>query len=160
MSNGIPKMIATGVRLESLELKRVKERTARLFAALEEALEAESPDLFDSFLPPVDIGEAPDSVRVYVELPGVKAEDICLSLTAEQVVIEGVKSHSVNTEKVVSHYCCERSYGRFRRVLQMRWAVNVKAASASLRNGTLEILLPKLDDRRGVAVRIPVTEIE
>lgn len=160
MSNALPNMIASSVRFESLELKRVKDRTARLFAALEEALESESPDSFDSFSPPIDIGESPDSVRVYVELPGVRASDICLSVSAKEVVIEGVKSHSVSTEQALSHYCCERSYGRFRRTLHLRWAVNVKDISASLQNGTLEIVLPKLEDRRGKPVRIPIKEVE
>lgn len=160
MSNSIPKVFSSSVRLESLELKRVKERTARLFAALEEALESESPDSFDSFSPPVDIGEARDSVRIYVELPGVAAEEISLKVSAKEVVVEGVKRHSVSTEKAQSHYCCERSYGRYRRTIQLRWAINVKDTSATLTNGTLEIVLKKLEDRRGKPVRIPITEIE
>ncbi|MDH3493926.1 MAG: Hsp20/alpha crystallin family protein [Acidobacteriota bacterium] len=156
MSNAVPKMISSSVRLENLELQRMKERTVRLFAALEEALEADSPDSFDSFSPAIDICESKSCVRIYVELPGVEPEKIDLTISAKEVVIEGDKLHSINPEKALSHYCCERSYGRFRRRIQLRWAVNINNTTASLSNGTLEIVLSKLEDRRGKAVRIPI----
>ncbi len=157
MGNTVSKMIATPVRLENLELSRIKERTARLFAALEEALESESPNSFDSFSPAIDICESENSVRVSVELPGVLAEDISLMVSAKEVVIEGDKKQSVNSaSKAISHYCCERSYGRFRRTLGLRWAINIKETSASLSGGTLHINLPKLEDRRGKLVKIPI----
>ncbi len=161
MSNSVPNMIATPARLEQLELSRIKERTARLFAALEEALEYESPNSFDSFSPAIDICESETCVRVSVELPGVQAEDISLMVSAKEVVIEGDKKQSVNSaSKALSHYCCERSYGRFKRTLRLRWAINLNETSASLAEGTLQINLPKLQDRRGKHVKIPIEVTE
>lgn len=156
MSNAVPKMMPASVRLESLELQRMKERTSRLFAAIEEAMEADSPDSFDSFSPAIDICEASDRVRISVELPGVPADQIELRVTAKEITIEGEKRHSSNTEKALTHYCCERSYGRFKRRIQLHWSVNIKETTAKLANGTLEISLPKLNDRRGKSVRIPI----
>lgn len=160
MSKAVPKMISSSVRLENLELKRMKERTSRLFAALEEAMESDTADSFDSFSPAVDICESKRAVSIYVELPGVEPEKIELLVSAKEVTIEGDKLHSVNTRKALSHYCCERSYGRFRRRIQLRWAVNINGTTASLTNGTLEITLPKLEDRRGKPIRIPIEVIE
>ena len=160
MSNAVPKTISSSVRLENLELHRMKERMARLFAALEEAMEADSPDAFDTFSPAIDICESKGSVRIYVELPGVESDNIELNVSAKEVTIEGDKLHSVNTKKALSHYCCERSYGRFRRRIQLRWAVNINGTTASLTNGTLEIVLEKLEDRRGKPIRIPIIVTE
>ncbi len=156
MSKILPKLMATSVRLENLELKRIKERTARLISALEEAMESDSQGVFDSFTPAVDICESSKAVKIYAELPGIPVEGIILSVSAKEVVIEGEKRHSSNTEKAQSHYCCERTYGRFKRSIQLHWAINVKKTSAKLNNGTLEIVLPKLQDRRGKPVNIPI----
>ncbi|NNE65670.1 MAG: Hsp20/alpha crystallin family protein [Pyrinomonadaceae bacterium] len=156
MSKAVPKMISSSVRLENLELRRMKERTARLFAALEEAMDADPANSFDSFSPAVDICESAKAVHIYAELPGVEADKISLSVSAKEVTIEGDKLHSANTTKATSHYCCERTYGRFKRRVQLRWAVNINGTTASLTNGTLEIVLPKLEDRRGKPVRIPI----
>lgn len=156
MSNAVPKMMPASVRLESIELQRMKERTSRLFAAIEEAMEADSPDSFDSFSPAVDICESSKFVRIHVELPGVPDDQIELSVSAKEITIEGEKRHSVNTEKALTHYCCERSYGRFKRRIQLIWSVNIKETTATLSNGTLAICLTKLNDRRGKRVRISI----
>ena len=152
MSKAVPKMISSSVRLENLELKRIKERYARLISALEEAVEADSGSAYDAFSPAIDICESAKSVKIYVELPGIPAEGIGLSISAKEVVIEGSKRHSLNTEKAMSHYCCERAYGRFCRRVQLHWAIDIKKTTAKLENGTLEIELPKLEDRRGKSV--------
>jgi HSP20 family molecular chaperone IbpA len=54
--------------------------------------------------------------------------------------------------------CSERSYGKFNRVVPLRWTINVRAAEATLENGILLIKLPKLDDRRGGEFMVRVNE--
>ena len=60
---------ATG--LERLELQRLRDRVGRLYAALQEAMEAESPLVSGSWAPPVDLCEASDAIFIRIELPGV-----------------------------------------------------------------------------------------
>lgn len=161
MANSEPRMISTAVRLERLELKRVKERTARLFAALEESMDTESSLGFDSFTPSMDIYECKDRVNAILELPGIEAEDIEVSIASDSVFVEGEKKHSGHrSSSTSSHYCCERMYGRFRRRIPLRWAIDVKGITATLKNGNLKIVLPKLADRRGKAIKIPVVSEE
>ena len=161
MSKAQPKMVSSSVRLERLELKRVKERTSRLIAALEEAMDTDPLIGFDNFTPPMDIWESDDGVRAVLELPGVRAEDVEVSVSAETVIIEGEKRHSPEGEGTgSSHYCCERTYGRFRRRIHLQWAIDVRDVKAVLSGGTLSIFLPKLVDRRGKTVRIPVETVE
>lgn len=160
MTTGRLKMVGTVANLEMLELQRLRAKVERLMSALDEALETESSDSFDSFSPAVDISENKDLVCVWVELPGVPKDSVELTVSAKEVLIEGEKKHSENTEKAISHFCCERMYGRFRRRILLRWAVNIKEVHAELKEGVLMIRLPKLIDRRGKSVRVDVIEEE
>lgn len=160
MSQTRPKMIAANGTLEKIELRRLQKKVERLFSALEEALESESSDYFDSFSPAVDLCENKKIVQVLVELPGVKSDDINLTVTAKDIIIEGKKENSPTTNKAVSHFCCERQYGRFQRRIQLRWAININQTKAELKDGILKIILPKLIDRRGKSVKILIRSKE
>lgn len=160
MSQARPKMIAANVSLEKIQLRRLLERVERLFGVLEEALESESSDYYDSFSPSVDLCENKEKVQVSVELPGVKSEDVNLTVTAKEITIEGKKKHSPTTHKALSHFCCERQYGKFQRRIGLRWAININETSAELKDGILKITLPKLIDRRGKSVNIPIKSEE
>jgi len=156
MSHARPRMIPTNVSFEKIELRRLHERVERLFSALEEALESESSDYFDSFSPPADLCENEHLVVISVELPGVRSDQISLTVTAKEILIEGHKDHPNTPDRALSHFCCERQYGRFQRRIHLRWAINIKETMAELNDGILRITLPKLIDRRGKSVRIPI----
>ena len=147
---------ATG--LERLELKRLTERIARLFSALQEAVEAETPLGVGSWSPPIDICENTDKVLVRVELPGVRADQIKLGLTSTQLRVYGEKKPIKSRQRNVSHLCSERSYGRFNRAVPVRCPICVKEATAELADGLLVIHIPKIKDRRGAEFRIPIKE--
>ena len=148
---------ATG--LERLELQRLRDRVGRLFAALQEATVAEDPLASENWAPPVDLCETADSVVLRVELPGLTAEHIKIGATNTQLRIWGEKKRNKPRNRILSHFCSERSYGRFSRIVPLRWPVSVQAATAELGNGMLTICLPKIEDRRGVEFKISVTEI-
>lgn len=148
---------ATG--LERLELQRLRDRVGRLFAALQEATVAEDPLASETWAPPVDLCETNDSIVLRVELPGLTAEHIKIGATNTQLRIWGEKKRSKPRNRIVSHLCSERSYGRFSRIVPLRWPVCVSEATAELANGILTICLPKIEDRRGVEFKIPVNEI-
>jgi HSP20 family protein len=153
-------MIKPGGRtgFERLELQRLRDRVGRLFAALQEATVAEEPLASGAWAPPVDLCEATDAIYVRAELPGVKADQIHVGLTNTQLRISGEKKRRVARNRIVSHFCSERSYGKFSRIVPLRWTVNVRKATAQLANGILLIRLPKIDDRRGAEVKLAVTE--
>lgn len=143
---------------ERLELQRLRDRVGRLFAALQEATIAEEPLASGAWAPPVDLCEATDAIYVRAELPGVKADQIHVGLTNTQLRISGEKKRRVARNRIVSHLCSERSYGKFSRIVPLRWTVNVRKATAQLANGILLIRLPKIEDRRGAEVKLAVTE--
>ncbi len=150
-------MIQTAnVKFEAAELRRLQLRVERLFSVLEESLEFEGTKTFNTFAPAVDLCETTDAVCVTIELPGIDPKEIALAVTAKAVCISGEKKHSANTQKAISHFCCERPYGKFERHINLRWAININETKAELKDGILHVRMPKLIDRRGKSVRIPI----
>ena len=147
---------ATG--LERLELQRLRDRVGRLYAALQEATEAESPLASGTWAPPVDLCETENGISIRAELPGVTAEQIKVGLTNTKLRIWGEKKRRPNRRRIVGYLCSERSFGKFGRVVPLRWTVCIRTATAELQNGVLHIYLPKIEDRRGEEVLVEVKD--
>jgi HSP20 family protein len=147
---------ATG--LERLELQRLRDRVGRLFAALQEATEAENPLASGSWAPPVDVCETQEAIWLRVELPGVSADQIKIGLCSTKLRIWGEKKRPPARRRIISHFCSERSYGKFGRVVPLRWPISVRDATAELVNGVLHIRLPKIEDRRGAEFMVAIKD--
>ena len=147
---------ATG--LERLELQRLCDRVGRLHVALEEAMEAENPLASGAWAPPVDLCETEKMIFLRVELPGVNVEQIKIGLTTTKLRIWGEKKKRPARRRIISHLCSERSYGKFNRVVRLRWTICVRTATAELKDGMLYIYLPKIEDRRGAEVIVGVKD--
>src|SRR5437868_2953776 len=147
---------ATG--LERLELQRLRDRVGRLYAALQEANEAEDPLASGTWAPPVDVCETEKMISVRVELPGVNADQIIIGLSNSKLRIWGEKKRRPNRRRIISYLCSERSFGKFARIVPLRWTVCIRTATAELDNGVLHIHLPKIEDRRGEEVLVAVKD--
>ncbi len=107
---------------------------------------------------PIDIYETDATVNVDMELPGVDAESIELSVSTDVMVIEGVrKKPDLAALPGARFQLAERAYGRFQRIVEVPAAVNTKRMEARLDSGLLRISIPKVDDRRGQWRRVPVS---
>jgi HSP20 family protein len=121
----------------------------------------ESRDFLDPFAvgswtPPVDICQTESRVRVRIELPGVDISDILLSFKVENLRIQGVKREQVRSPKLLCFYCLERRYGRFDRQIAIKGVLNPRKSRAYLENGVLTVEIPKIKDKRGAVVDIPI----
>jgi HSP20 family protein len=143
--------------LERAELERLRAHVGRLLAALQEASEMVAEGAPGAWLPPVDLSETPTCVTVSIELPGVRAEAIEVVVAGGQLRVAGRKKKGA-PRGVTSHLCSERSYGRFKRTIPLRWPIRVADAAAELKDGVLTVRLPKLEERRGGEFRIEVKE--
>ncbi|HEX3145380.1 MAG TPA: Hsp20/alpha crystallin family protein [Pyrinomonadaceae bacterium] len=146
--------------LERIELRRLTERIGKLYSVLHEAAEAEVTPLAGAWTPAVDVCETADAVCIRVEVPGVSASQIRIGLNGDKIRIYGEKKKRSVRQRIISHLCSERNYGRFSRVVPLRWTISIKDTRAELKDGVLLIHLPKIKDRRGSEYRIPITEIE
>ena len=108
-----------------------------------------------AWIPNVDILEGRESLTVKVELPGVRAADLQLEVTSGNMIIAGQKGRPEVPGRV-EFQVAERSFGSFRRVIQLGVPVNTRQARATLKNGLLRICFPKVPNRRGEAVAIEV----
>jgi HSP20 family protein len=97
-------------------------------------------------------------ISIRVELPGITAEQIKVSICNTRLRISGEKKRRPNRRKILSYLCSERSFGKFERIVPLRWTFSIREASAELSNGMLHIYLPKIEDRRGEEVLIAVKD--
>ncbi len=97
--------------------------------------------------PSVDIFEDRDDIVVKAELPGMKKENIDVSLTEDTITISGEKKKEEKVEKK-NYYSFERSYGSFKRSFRLPTEVQTDKAKAKFDNGVLEIRIPKTEEAK------------
>ena len=150
-------VVVRTIGLKRLEIERLRERLGRMLAALQEALTDSASPAPGVWAPPFDLAECAEAVRVLIELPGVRAEEIELTLTNTELRLAGQKKRRA-LRGSVTHLCSERSYGRFSRMITLHWPVRVRGATAALKDGLLTVRLPKLAERRGAEFKVEVKE--
>ena len=109
-----------------------------------------------SWIPNVDICESAESVTVRVELPGIDAADMRLTVQGGVVRVQGTKREPATARVRVSYYCLERRYGKFDRQISIDRVVDAGRSSATLIDGVLTIEIPRVQNRRGVLFEIPI----
>ncbi|MEQ1637964.1 MAG: Hsp20/alpha crystallin family protein [Methylococcales bacterium] len=92
--------------------------------------------------PAVDIKEAADKFVIHADIPGVKPEDIEVSMEAGVLTVKGEKESEAKTEKE-GYKRVERTYGSFYRRFSLPDTANGDAINAKCKNGVLEITIPK-----------------
>ena len=95
------------------------------------------------WMPAVDVFEKADKFVVKAELPGIKEEDIHVSVVGDTLSIRGEKKTETEV-KEEDYYRSECSYGSFYRSIPIPSNVNADKISAGFEDGVLEVTLPKL----------------
>ena len=90
----------------------------------------------------LDIGETGDEIVVELDAPGVKREDIDITLSDHSLRVRG-RRESHKEEKGKSFHRVERDYGEFERRVVLPCEVDAEKVDAALSNGVLTIKLPK-----------------
>jgi HSP20 family protein len=96
---------------------------------------------------PLDVEETTDGFTVRAELPGMKLEDIKISLVENQLVIRAEKRREVE-KKETTYHRVERAYGQFERTLTLPSAVRSDKIEAMYRDGVLEVSIPKAEEAK------------
>jgi HSP20 family protein len=109
------------------------------------------------WLPALDVQEDKDSFSVRVELPGMKREDIEVSLQEDALVISGErKTETLHKDTEVHRQ--ERFYGKFARVLTLPAAVAGDKVKAAYKDGILTVTLPKAEEAKPKPIAVTVSE--
>jgi HSP20 family protein len=95
-----------------------------------------------SWAPAVDIKEEPDCYVLHADIPGVRPEDIDISMDKGVLTIRGERRHAAEESKEGYHRR-ERQHGVFMRRFSLPETVDAEAISAASKDGVLELVLPK-----------------
>ena len=129
----------------------LREEIDRLFEDFARGKRAET----GVWVPPVDLEETPDAYIVRFELPGMKREDLKISLTehtltlsAERKCEEESKDRTVHRREIV--------YGRFTRSISFPAEIDPSKAKATYKDGILTVELPKSERAKPKEIEIKV----
>ena len=110
--------------------------------------------LFSGWTPALDLYQSNDNVVAVVELPGMRKEDIEISLQDNMLTISGERtggrSDGENAERT------ERFYGKFRRSITLPTQVDAGKVGASYKDGILTVTLPKAEEAKPKQIKVNV----
>ena len=102
-------------------------------------------DRATAWAPALDISERKDAYLVTVELPGVEADDLEITMEDGLLTIQGER-HFAHDSSEQQFHRVERRYGAFRRSITLPAHVMAEGIQASADNGVLQILVPKMEE--------------
>lgn len=105
--------------------------------------------------PPVDLIDKGDTLILRSEMPGVKKDNIKISVTEDDISISG-KVEKAKEEKEEDYYYCERAYSSWQRVIPLPVKVKAEKAKAKYQDGILEITLPKAEEAKAKRKEVKV----
>jgi HSP20 family protein len=123
--------------------------------------------LFDSFMgqsstsnapervwaPAADMYETENEMVVTAELPGLTEKDIHVSVTGDQLTIQGERRGESDVQDA-SHYRRERWFGKFVRTFSLPMAVDTAKIKATYRDGVLTVKLPKSEEIKAKEIKV------
>jgi HSP20 family protein len=108
-----------------------------------------------SWVPPVDIFEDSNEIRIMAELPGVRPQDVKISLESNLLTIHGQKQQ-VAEERTERVHRYERTYGQFERTFTLPSSVDAGNIKAKYEHGVLTVTLPKVERAKPREIKVDV----
>lgn len=127
------------------ELRDLQRRMDRLFDTGESSL----------WSPAVDITESEDEVVLQAELPGMKKEEIDISINGEVLTLSGERKFT-QAQHNEQYLRIERQYGSWRRTFQLEVPIDAAAVKATYIDGVLTVHLPKIKAEQPRQIEIEV----
>jgi HSP20 family protein len=104
-------------------------------------------------MPRIDVVDRDDAVMVRAELPGVEKKDLDVSVREDTLTIRAT-THREEKEEKGEYHRSEITHGEFLRSLTLPAAVDGTKAKASLKDGLLELTLPKVEPARKTRITV------
>jgi HSP20 family protein len=143
--------------LLSSEVRDLTDEVERLFEDLERHAGGVSRVPVGHCTPALDVQETTETLEVVVDLPGVTPGHVRLMLKNGVLIVAGEKPSPYPAERRnATFHLVERGFGRFARAVHLDAAVDGGGIRAILEGGELRIIIPKLDDRRGQEILVPI----
>ena len=142
--------------LRSAQEERAQDQMDRLFAhalGRHGQWQAASGVSTRAWAPALDIAEGKDAYLVTVELPGVKLDDLEITLEDGLLTIQGERQFTSESSDQQYHRV-ERSSGAFRRSITLPAHVMADEVEASMEDGVLRILVPKAEEAKPKRIQV------
>ncbi|MGI8820845.1 MAG: Hsp20/alpha crystallin family protein [Chthoniobacterales bacterium] len=110
--------------------------------------------LFNGWTPAVDLYQTTDDVVAVVELPGLRKEEIDISLHDGMLTISGERKDEVSEGDKAAR--SERVVGKFRRSISLPTQVDVNKVNANYKDGILTITLPKAEEVKPKQIQVNI----
>ncbi|MBN1614348.1 MAG: Hsp20/alpha crystallin family protein [Deltaproteobacteria bacterium] len=133
-----------GWRSPFAELERMRRQMDWLSSGLSRGLVGESAA---GVFPMMNVTEDKEAYFVRAELPGLKADELDISVTGDTLSISGERKLSVEDEKAQYHRR-ERDAGRFSRIVSLPAQINTDKVEARCADGILTVTLPKAESAK------------
>lgn len=101
----------------------------------------------------IDVYQTPDAIVVESPIAGVKGDDIDVNITSESVTIRG-KRERIHQVKEADYFYQECYWGRFSRSVILPEEVDADNAEASIKNGVLRVVMPKIAKQKGKKLKV------
>jgi HSP20 family protein len=108
--------------------------------------------LFTGWSPAFDLYESGDHLVAVVELPGMRKEDIDISLHDGTLTISGERKREINNGETAQR--TERYVGTFRRSIALPTRVDASKVGATYQNGILKVTLPKAEEAKPKQIQV------
>jgi HSP20 family protein len=112
-----------------------------------------STSFFEGWQPSLDVYEDKDRITIKAELPGMKLEDIDVSVHGNTLAISGERKHE-EEHKERENYRAERYFGRFQRSVTLPAAVDAEKVRATYKHGILTIECPKSEEAKPKQIEV------
>jgi HSP20 family protein len=104
----------------------------------------------------MDVVETAAGVELVVDVPGVPEAALTIVFSQGTVIVSGRKMPRPCLHAGAAFHLAERSFGRFVRAIRLGGAFDAGKATATVSAGELRIRLPRIEERRGAEIRIPI----
>jgi HSP20 family protein len=107
----------------------------------------------ETLTPPIDVHETPEEVVVTASLPGIKPDDVQITMTGQTLTLRGEFKSDEKIERDQYLYR-ERRFGTFNRTLQLPVRVEGDRAEATFEEGVLRLRIPKAEEVKPRQIQI------
>lgn len=108
-----------------------------------------------AFDPEIDVREETDRFLVHADLPGIKKEELDISVSGNLLTLKGERKHE-REAKEKNRYYSERTFGAFSRTLELPSEIDAGKVQATYKDGVLEISLPKSEHAKPKQIKVDV----
>lgn len=122
------------------ELDRMRRQMDRLFSDVMAPYQRPRAGVF----PSINLTEDANSYYVRAELPGVKADDLDIQITAKDLSLSGERKNDAEEDDSKYHRK-ERDAGKFSRIIGLPGEISSEAVDAKLENGILTVVIAKAE---------------